>query len=335
MFFANVFLLLLQASFLQLATLQPVDTASPTPLDPTGLQRARTANAVGEIFSTFAGGVWIARMALIALLAVYLWRFSHPRPGRDPRLLAALLGGLGVLLTISLSAHAAFVPETFGRAAVAVLVDWSHLAAMSLWLGGLLPLLLALRNGGRDTGGPAEAALVLHRFSALALVSVAYLAFSGFASSFFEVGDPALLVRTAYGVTLSVKLTLVGVLVLLGALNRFVLIPRVRETGLAGGFSRSLPVEIGFGLLLLFSVACSPARAQPPQRGRPTRPSASPNRNKSGTHHSCCGSLREKRARTPWRSTLRTSEPGPGASRPPRRSRCWARPRGRSGPPSA
>ncbi len=256
MFFANILLLLLQASFLQLATLQPVDNASPIPLDPSGLQRARTGNALGEIFGTFAGGVWIVRMALIAALAPLVWRLAGPRSERNPTLLSALLGGLGLLLTISLSAHAAFVPVTFSRAATAVLIDWTHLVAMSLWLGGLLPLLLALRGVESAAGGPNESGpRLLNRFSALALGSVAYLALSGLASSYFQVGDPSLLVRTVYGVTLSVKLALVAVLVALGALNRFVLIPRVRETRLAGGFSRSLPVEIGFGLLLLFSVA--------------------------------------------------------------------------------
>jgi copper transport protein len=97
---------------------------------------------------------------------------------------------------------------------------WLHVAAVGIWIGGLPWLLLGLRG----LAGPARVVAV-RRFSLLATVALVVVLLTGVARAIPEVGAPANLIHTSFGITLLVKLALVCVLVALGALNHFVLVP--------------------------------------------------------------------------------------------------------------
>jgi copper transport protein len=107
-------------------------------------------------------------------------------------------------------------------------VQWVHLLAVAVWIGGLLWLLL----GVRGTESPERGQLV-RRFSWLAGIALAAVAVTGLLRALNEVGGPSewrRLIDTSFGVALLVKVGLFGGLVALGALNRYVNVP-----GVAGG----------------------------------------------------------------------------------------------------
>ncbi|MCX4747880.1 FixH family protein [Kitasatospora sp. NBC_01287] len=135
-----------------------------------------------------------------------LERRAAERPLREARL---ALGVGGALLALGLAAtwaaadHAAVGIQVW----VALPFDMLHLVAMACWLGGLVALVLALRDGA----GVA----VADRFSKVALVSVAALVATGVYQAWRGVGSWGALVDTEYGRLLLIKVGLV--LVMLGA----------------------------------------------------------------------------------------------------------------------
>jgi copper transport protein len=133
------------------------------------------------------------------------------------------------------AAAAAFVHVLSGHAAnpaslevFNVTVQWVHLTAIGVWVGGLLWLLLGLR--GRDATERGAAVGVFTRLATVVLVMVLV---TGLVRALAEVGSATGLFGTRYGVTLLVKIALVTGLVGLGALNHFLWVPPVRVS--AGG----------------------------------------------------------------------------------------------------
>lgn len=196
------------------------------------------------------GGDWILRVILLELLAVV----AHRAVRRGDRLLLllglALAGGL--LATTTALSHSAAVKED--RAA-AVLNDWVHLAAASLWIGGLVHFLIvsvpALRSAPPDRWERGLGMLV-RRFSVLGIASVAALIITGLYSGWLHVGSIEALRATAYGQTLLVKLVLLVPLLGLAGLN---LLHWRRRLGTAEsarhGFVRTLRAETVTGLVVL------------------------------------------------------------------------------------
>ena len=241
LFLTNILLILLQVGNLQTALLQPVDSASPIPLPPSTYSRSTAGAVLGQVLVTYSGVVWIARVALVVGLAALAWRMGPLGTGR-PRVWAiAGVGAAALLLTISLTGHAAVIPQ----ASWAVPLDWSHLLAMGTWLGGLLPLLLVLRALRGAPSAAAGGRLVVARFSRVALTAVAYLALTGVGAALLHVRRPALLGETLYGVVLDTKLLFVAALVGMGALNRYVLIPRLRAADAPAGRLEPRPYASG------------------------------------------------------------------------------------------
>jgi copper transport protein len=131
-----------------------------------------------------------------------------------------------------------------GRPRIEVVVDLFHVAAASLWLGGLVALALALRARG-DRGR------ILRRFSNLALVSVLVLAATGVIRAFAELDSVSQLWSTGYGRVLVVKTALLTLLVAIGWVNRYRLIPRLSLAGLR----RSVAAELALFAGLVAAVA--------------------------------------------------------------------------------
>ncbi|HWQ11624.1 MAG TPA: CopD family protein, partial [Roseiflexaceae bacterium] len=170
------------------------------------------------------------------------------------------LGG-GAALSFALGSHAAAMGHDV---LLAVALDWLHTAAMIVWLGGLLPLLAALRVAraeGERTPYPAELAA---RFTRLAVTAVAVLVLTGLYATVQHVGRPELLLGTTYGRALAAKLALFAVLLALGAANLLFFTPRLRRGGRVDGLVRSVGAEalVGAGLLLLVGALTSVAPAR-------------------------------------------------------------------------
>jgi len=227
-----------------------------------GVQAYNTGDGFGlptitdVLLDTRFGALWIARIILLAgLVAVattdLLW---EERPPAWILGLALAVGGAS-LLPYSLNAHASALPV--GRAA-AIASDWLHIAATSVWVGGLLALLVALVYGMRGSATTERRAVyadAISRFTTLAIASVIILALSGFYSAWLHVGNLIALRETDYGRTLSIKLLLLVPLLILGAVNMRVLGPRMTTAARSAvHFGRTIAAEAMLGVGILFAV---------------------------------------------------------------------------------
>jgi copper transport protein len=92
-----------------------------------------------------------------------------------------------------------------------------HVAAMSVWLGGLAGLLLVVLQ---PSSAPAQLASALPRFSRLAFSSVVALVVTGTVQAVREVGAVSALFGTSYGWILVAKLLLVLVVLAAAGVSR-------------------------------------------------------------------------------------------------------------------
>ena len=103
-----------------------------------------------------------------------------------------------------------------------------HGLASGAWLGGILGLALLVRSGCNL----ADSTAALLRMSTIALISVAVIVITGVYRAFGELGHLGALVDTGYGRVLLAKLVLVGGLLALGGVNRFIIHPRLDRANL-------------------------------------------------------------------------------------------------------
>jgi copper transport protein len=125
-----------------------------------------------------------------------------------------------------------------------------HVTCAAYWLGSLWPLLIVL---GRLPAN--EAASVVRRFSAFAVAAVALLAVCGLVIAASRVSDIGAAVATGYGRLLIVKLTLVGVLISVAAINRQRLTPLWAAGTSASALRRNIRIEIALGAAILTATA--------------------------------------------------------------------------------
>jgi copper transport protein len=206
-----------------------------------------------QLLSSRSGQLLLARLGLTMLIIVLAWRLPPAGRGRAwPWWVALALAG-GVILAFSLNAHGA--AEAHG-ATLAVALDWLHIAAMIAWLGGLLPLLMAIRLARRTPDSALPLAILIPRFSWVSAPCIALLTLTGIYSYYLHINQLDLLAATTYGRALLIKLGLFGLLFLLGAVNLILLSPRLRGSGnrLARAFGRSVRTEVALGALLLLAV---------------------------------------------------------------------------------
>jgi copper transport protein len=159
--------------------------------------------------------------------AVALW-LDAPRRGQ--RSLAALLALGGALLA---AAAALVAPGVGGHAdsasprGLALAFDWTHLAAGSVWLGGLIGLLVLWRALPAERRS-AGLAVCVPRFSSVALGAVAALIVSGTGSAIIELPTLSSLWQTSYGKALLVKIGILLVALVLAATNLTRTRPRIQ-----------------------------------------------------------------------------------------------------------
>ena len=213
--------------------------------------------------STF--DLWIC-FALFALAAGIAIRIDRPeRPERSLAELLALVGAIiaaaAVLLVPGLSGHAA---QTSPRA-FSLLFDWTHLAAGSLWLGGLAGLLVLWRSlpPGPRVGGLSVA---VPRFSNVAFVSVLVIVASGTAASLEHLPTVASLWQTSYGQAILVKVALLGLTFPLAAVNLLRVRPGLAVAATGEAATRLLRRLVGVEVLLVAGIvlAASALSSLPP-----------------------------------------------------------------------
>jgi copper transport protein len=152
---------------------------------------------------TRLGQALVAR-AILTLITLLL-------SNRRPRWASALSGVL-MLLTFSVSGH----PAATETPLASILLDWIHLAAAAIWVGGLAALALALLQTGEEVNSAPDLRpfrTALTRFSRLALGSAAALAISGVIAALSYLRAVSDLWLTDYGRALLAKSVLFGILI--------------------------------------------------------------------------------------------------------------------------
>jgi copper transport protein len=219
-----------------------------------------TGTRFGETFIAMTLG-----FALVSAL-LYLGWLTERRAFLWPALAIALVFASG----LSLSGHSAAEP---GSSWATELVDFAHLVAAMVWLGGLAQLVLVVWPAA-----PEQRRDAFLRFSRLATGCVAVLVVGGTYLSLQRLPHLAELWSSGYGRVLLAKLALVSVALAWGALHHFVARPLLeRGTGSAGLLARlprSLAGESAIALAVLLAAAFL-VNAKPPPQPAPARPAAS------------------------------------------------------------
>jgi copper transport protein len=168
----------------------------------TGLLDLLNTSLLKTTLGTTYGRMLCARLILLGVLAVLAVRILREQQrtaeksrARDEDL--AAICGLGVLATYGGVGHAA----AGSAPTLALLSDTTHLAAASVWIGGLVILAACLLPRRRT----AELAEALPRYSRLALGCVAVLALTGTYQAWREVWPIPALWSTSYGQLLLAK----------------------------------------------------------------------------------------------------------------------------------
>ncbi len=225
------------------------------------------ATLKGLVLETEYGHIWIAMQALalfalaVSLVALRqrtrgeataeadaraLSESDRPEHGPSSKLLPRLawnpvsLSGLQLLLALAASfllaasGHAATVNLSrtgTGIFTIPVFLDWLHVVATGLWVGGifavsaaLVPAFVRLRG---ETPGPLLD--TLDRFSPFAYGSVAVLALTGGFNAKVHVPSWDAFFDSVYGRSLIIKMALVLTMILISAFTVFTVRPRLRR----------------------------------------------------------------------------------------------------------
>jgi copper transport protein len=183
--------------------------------------------------SAFGRG-WLDLELVFALFvgagAIAIWLDRPERRQRSTAAVLSLAGALGAaaacLLVPGLAGHAA---QTSPRG-LSLAFDWFHLVAGSVWVGGLIGLVVLAAS---LPAARRVAALVVcvPRFSNVAFVSVLVLIGAGTGSAVQHMPTIASFWQTSYGKSLLVKIALLAAALLLAAVNLLRNVPRFKAFG--------------------------------------------------------------------------------------------------------
>jgi copper transport protein len=214
---------------------------------------------------------------------------SSTGTGALERLGAALVAGIFVVrvqrlsgttrwqfgLVAAAAAAAMLVDVLNGHAAsgsswlLQVGVQWVHVVAVGIWIGGLGALLVAVR--GLPTGEKARSVRIFSTWAGLGLAAVAG---TGFLRALSEVQTIGALFGTSFGIVVILKTLGLGSLALLGATNRFFTVPAAARS--LRGLRRVGSVELTIGTAVLAATAILANLAPPSAIGNAAEPEVRP-----------------------------------------------------------
>ena len=180
------------------------------------------------------GIYWIMREVVIVLaiiLAIYMiLQQQRSRFTRTALPIANLVLASALLIAITMSGHAAAVNPNI--VSYAIVIDWLHLLAASLWVGGMMYIATNYLPVLKRLHIPQQAhslVTVLPYFSPLAIAGVVIMAITGPFSATFHLTSWQEFLSTAYGRALLVKIALIGGLLVTSAIHVGLLRPRLKK----------------------------------------------------------------------------------------------------------
>lgn len=199
----------------------------------------------------FRAGFWLA-LASVDTLALFL-SVTH-------RFRTASVWLTGVLAALLLGSLAWSGHGNIGEPARwHFMADALHLLASAIWPTGLLPLMVLLVHlRATSSEGHDALALIVSRFSAMSLWSVAVLGATGLVNSCYMLRSFSDLSATLYGRVLLLKIVLFCLMVGLGSYNLLHLKPKMIASGdgeSAACLRRSVTTELLMGIAVLVAVS--------------------------------------------------------------------------------
>ncbi len=217
--------------------------------------------ALVPLFRVTAFGRGYVDMMLCFVLfcaAAWIW-LALDRPDRAQRSIAEIVAATGAVLA---AAAVLVIPGSVGHAGqtsprgLSVPLDWLHLISGSLWLGGLVGLLVLWFTVGRASR-IAGLSVVVPRFSNVAFVSVLVLLATGTGQTIDHMPAINALWETGYGVAILVKIGILTAALVLAAGNLLRAKPRLaaaaERAGLGEPASRLLRRLVGGETFLVAS----------------------------------------------------------------------------------
>jgi copper transport protein len=183
---------------------------------------------------------------LIAIVAMMTGLAAQRSKSAGIAVMLSAIAIAGVGLSLAASGHASTAPPSWLTRPMVFL----HGVGVAFWVGALVPLVAMAWK--------AEQGLlaVLHRFSRAAVVVVGLLVLTGLGLAIIQLGSFRAMVETRYGLILSIKLTLVMLLLGLAAFNRFRLTPALAaDPGNARPLLRSMLAECVVAVAIFALVA--------------------------------------------------------------------------------
>lgn len=190
---------------------------------------------LSDVLAGRFGMTLTARIAVLLMIAGLIKPVLQGTSGRG-RTTALVALGVAGLATWPLTGHAVVSP----LAPALIAADITHLAAMAVWLGGLVTLtgFLLRRKNARVLG------VILPAWSRWATLAVVWLVGAGLVQSVVQVGSVSALWQTRYGQLVSAKVAVLAV-VLLAATFARTLVKRGQVSSLGSGrLRRSVGIEV-------------------------------------------------------------------------------------------
>lgn len=240
-----------------------------------GAEQALSRESLGTLL--FRSG-W-GRSWWLAIVAAVMVTWVAPRLRQRTR--PAWFGAAAATLLLAVSQPLSGHPAAAAMPRLAVATQALHLLGAGGWVGSLTLLTFvaipAARRIGRTVGGvgddgavqgeitapDARVAGLVRAFSPTALAFSALLAITGLITAWGNLGGFAPLWQSAYGRTLVLKLSFLGVTVATGAYNWRRVLPRLGQPESNARLRRSSLVELGAALLVLTATAVLVATPMP------------------------------------------------------------------------
>ncbi|GAA0729318.1 copper resistance protein CopC [Dactylosporangium roseum] len=167
--------------------------------------------AAREVLGTPFGAAHLIRFAVVVAAALLLRPLVAGRAGKVDQTLLVILGIVG-LATWPISGH----PSASPVPTLTVVADVAHLAAMSVWLGGLVMLFGFLLRQANTR----ELTAIVPVWSGWALFAITVLVLAGTAQALVEIGTIDALTGTTYGRLVITKVALLAVVLAVAAYSR-------------------------------------------------------------------------------------------------------------------
>jgi copper transport protein len=226
-------------------------------------ERSTVGVSMNELLRSEAGRplLWLLVTVLVAdALAVV----AAARRRWRPVLWAAGIAGAVAMLIRATGSHAAAANPAWTQETL----QWLHFLSAGAWIGGIVLLVLLLRER-RDQPAPVVEA---RRFSNVATVAVGVILMTGSLRAVQELGglrELAHVFSSSYGTVLTVKVLVAFGLIALGAVNRQRSIPRLADDARPLRRIAMMEVVAATGVLALTATLTGLAPAQATRSGAP------------------------------------------------------------------